>query len=140
MRLVLDTNVLIAAFRSRRGASAELLRLGEKGLFRILCSTALFLEYEAVLSRAEVRRHTGHTLADVAKILDGLAALAIGVDVEFRMRPTLRDPNDEMVLEAALNGGAEAIVTHNERDFAPAKAWKLQVLRPAVVVRRLKDG
>ncbi len=102
-----------------------------------LCSTTLFLEYEAVLSRAETRAITGHGLGDVKAILNALAALCEPVDISFTVRPMLHDADDEMVLEAALNGFADAIVTHNVRDFKPALALEIEVVKPGVIVRRL---
>lgn len=137
MRLVLDTNVIVAAFRSRNGASNMLLRFADKGMVTPLCSTALFLEYEAVLSREKIRQATGHSLEDVALVMSALAAIAEGVDISFRTRPMLSDVADEMVLEAALNGQAEAIVTHNVRDFRPALGLGMTVITPGEIVRRL---
>lgn len=72
-----------------------------------LCSTALFLEYEAVLSREETRKATGRSLKDVSAVMSALAAVSAGVAISFRTRPMLADPADEMVLEAALNGVAK---------------------------------
>lgn len=137
VRLVLDTNVIVAAFRSRRGASNVLLRLVDARRATPLCSTALFLEYEAVLSRAETRAITGHGLDDVAAIMRALAALCEPVDISFRIRPMLRDADDEMVLEAALNRRADAIVTHNVRDFAPIQGSGLEIATPGEIVGRL---
>ncbi|WP_157014668.1 putative toxin-antitoxin system toxin component, PIN family [Mesorhizobium xinjiangense] len=138
MRLVLDTNVIVAAFRSRNGASNLLLRFADQDLVTPLCSTALFLEHEAVLSRMETRAATGHTLKDVAQAMSAIAAIAEGVDISFRTRPMLSDASDEMVLEAALNGNADAIVTHNVKDFSPAGKLGVTVATPADIVRRLK--
>ena len=132
MRLVLDTNVIVAAFRSRNGASNLLLRLVDRGAVTPLCSTALFLEYEAVLSREETRKVTGH-----AAVMSALAAVSEGVDISFRTRPMLSDVADEMVLEAALNGQAEAVVTHNVKDFRPALALGVTIATPGEIVRRL---
>ncbi|MFT4103688.1 MAG: putative toxin-antitoxin system toxin component, PIN family [Burkholderiaceae bacterium] len=137
MRLVLDTNVIVAAFRSRNGASHLLLRWVDRGALTPLCSTALFLEYEAVLSRKETRRVTGHSLADVAALMRSLAAVSEGIDISFRTRPMLPDAADEMVLEAALNGQADAIVTHNVKDFRPALEWGVAIATPGEIVRRL---
>jgi len=137
MRLVLDTNVIVAAFRSRNGASNLLLRFVDRGLLVPLCSTVLFLEYEAVLSREETREATGHSLEDVAVVMSGLAAVSEGVDISFRTRPMLSDVADEMVLEAALNGQADAIVTHNVRDFRPALGLGMTIATQVEIVRRL---
>ena len=139
MRLVLDTNVVVAAFRSRRGASSVLLRHTEAGTIRVLCSTALLLEYEAVLGRAAIREATGHSLRDVERIVDALAAVAEPVEVRFRTRPLLHDPNDEIVIEAASNGRADAIVTHNVKDFAPAQTLGIDIATPAEILRRLRQ-
>ncbi len=137
MRLVLDTNVIIAAFRSRSGAGNLLLRFVDQGMVVPLCSTALFLEYEAVLSREEIRKVTGHRLEDVASVMSAFAAVSEGVDVSFRTRPVLSDAADEMVLEAALNGQADAIVTYNVKDFRPALKLGITVATPGDIVRRL---
>ncbi|PPE68706.1 PIN domain-containing protein [Caldimonas thermodepolymerans] len=114
-----------------------LLRFVDRGLVTPLCSTALFLEYEAVLSREETRKATGHSLEDVAALMSALAAVSEGVDISFRTRPILSDAADEMVLEAALNGQADAIVTHNVRDFRPASTLGVTVATPGEIVRSL---
>ena len=133
----MDTNVVVAAFRSRRGASNALLRLVDAERVTPLCSTALFLEYEAVLSRSETRATTGHSLDDVAAIMRALAARCEPVDISFRVRPMLRDADDEMVLEATLNGRADAIVTHNVRDFVSIRDLGPEIATPGDIVRRL---
>ena len=137
MRLVLDTNIIVSAFRSRLGASNALFRMVANQRIKPLCSTTLFLEYEAVLSRAETRAITGHGLDDVQAIMNALAALCEPVDISFTVRPMLSDADDEMVLEVALNGFADAIVTHNARDFKPALALGMKVVKPGIIVRRL---
>ena len=139
VRLVVDTNVVVAAFRSTSGASNALLRQAASGAIKLLCSTALFLEYEAVLGRPEVRVATGHSLEDVESTMNAIAAVAEPVDVYFRTRPILRDPNDEMVLEVASNGDADYIVTHNLKDFAPALELGIAVAAPKEILKRLRS-
>jgi putative PIN family toxin of toxin-antitoxin system len=137
---VLDTSVIIAGLRSRRGASNRLLELIAVERFRPLVSTALFLEYEDVLLRPENRLATGMSEADVEGFLTAFASAAEGVDVNFRWRPQLRDPKDELVLEAAVNGRADALVTHNVRDFqAAAGPFKLRVRLPRELLKELES-
>ncbi len=135
---MVDTNIVVAAFRSASGASNELLRQAAAGKVTLLCSTALFLEYEAVLNRGEVREATGHAPEDVEAVMNAFAAIAEPIDVHFKTRPVLRDANDEMVLEAASNGDADFIVTHNLRDFALARTLGVAVATPREVLRRLR--
>ena len=131
MHIVLDTSVVVAGFRSRTGASNKILRLVARGEFRPLVTTALFLEYEDVLLRPEQRLVTGMSEADVQGALAALASACDPVNVHFRWRPQLTDPSDEMVLETAVNGGAQMLVTHNIRDFAwVATQFELKVVTP----------
>lgn len=120
------------------GASNRLLRLIARRRVRPLVTTAVFLEYEAVLLRAEQRLATGMTEADTESFLRALAAAAEPVEISFRWRPQLRDPADELMLEAAVNGGAEAIVTHNVKDFEPASSkFGIRILAPAQLLKEL---
>jgi putative PIN family toxin of toxin-antitoxin system len=139
MRVVLDTSIVVAALRSRRGASHRLLELVAHGKVRLLVSTALFLEYEDVLMRPETRLATKMDAANVQGFLVAFASAADGVEVNFRWRPQLTDPNDELVLEAAVNGAADALVTHNVRDFREAAPrFGLRVLLPREVLKELE--
>lgn len=139
MRLVLDTDVIVAALRSPGGASAALLRAIRRGRATMLLSTALLLEHEAVCRREEHRLAAGLSIGDVETFLDGLAALAEPVAVHFLWRPQLRDAGDEMVLEAAVNGQAKAIVAFNHRDYGNAPArFGILLLSPAQAFRRIE--
>ena len=105
----------------------------------MLASVPLFIEYEAVLTRPEHREAANLSQAEVETIIDALAALVEPVETFFLWRPQLRDEKDEMVLEAAINGRAEALVTYNERDFAPAAArFGLRLARPPHILERLR--
>jgi putative PIN family toxin of toxin-antitoxin system len=139
MRLVLDTDVLAATMRSPRGGSAELLRRIRLGQAVMLLNVPLALEYEAKCMTAEHRLASGLSLAEIALFLDRLISLAEPVQTYYRWRPQLRDPGDEMVLEAAVNGRAGAIVTFNEKDLREARSrFGIEVLRPGEVLRRLE--
>lgn len=109
------------------------------GKVRPLVSTSLFLEYEDVLMRAETRLATKMQVEDVSGFLAAFASAAEGVDVSFRWRPQLKDPNDEFVLEAAVNAAADALVTFNVRDFREAALrFGLRVLLPGELLKELE--
>jgi putative PIN family toxin of toxin-antitoxin system len=131
LRLVLDTDVVVAALRSDRGASRQLLRSALDSNIELLVSVPLMIEYEAVLSRQEHLAVMGLTSRQVGEILDALAVVAIPVRLSFLWRPRLKDPADEMVLETAVNGGADRLVTFNIRHLAAALDFGIRVLRPA---------
>ncbi len=139
-RVVLDSSVVVSAFRSRHGGSNAVLGLVASRRIVPLATPALFLEYEDVLKRPEQRSVTGLSLADVDKILAALAAAVEPVDLSFTWRPQLSDPDDEMVLETAVNGRADALITHNLGDFAAvAPSFGLLVIPPADLLRRIRE-
>jgi len=138
MRVVIDTSVLVAGLRSRLGASNELLELVALGKCIPLVTTAMFLEYESVLRRPEQRAATGMRLEDINGFLAAFASAAEPVEIDFMWRPQLTDPADEMLLEAAVNGRAKYLVTHNVSDFLPAAtSFGISVITPGQFVKRL---
>jgi putative PIN family toxin of toxin-antitoxin system len=138
MRLILDTSVVASALRSRNGASNTVLRLGLDRRFTLLASTSLFLEYEDVLLRPEQRLAHGLSLSQVNEVLEELAGAIEPVEIHYQWRPQVTDPGDEMVLEAAINGRATALITHNVRQFAPAGArFQLSILTPQQVLKEI---
>jgi len=139
VRILLDTDVVVAAMRSPRGASAEFLRRIDKGKATMLLSVALALEYEAKCMLAEHRLAAGLTAIEAGSFIDGLIAMAEPVQTHFRWRPQLHDPGDELVLEAAVNGRASAIVTFNEKDLREARhSFGIAVIRPGEALRRIE--
>jgi len=138
MRVVLDTSVIIAALRSATGAANAVLRLVAAEELVPLVTTALFLEYEEVLKRPEQRLAHGLDMEQIDRFIAALASASEPVDLRFQWRPQLQDPGDEMVLEAAVNGRAEALVTHNPRDFAAAAKFGLRVLLPRDLLAEMK--
>jgi predicted nucleic acid-binding protein len=136
---VLDTDLVVAAMRSPHGGSAELLRRIRLGRATMLMSVALALEYEALCMLAEHRLASGLSAVEATIFLDQLLSMAEPVQLFFRWRPQLHDPGDELVLEAAVNGRASAIVTFNEKDLRQARtSFDIEVLRPGEVLRRLE--
>lgn len=139
LRIVLDTSVVVAGLRSRSGASNAVLRLVAGRRVRLLATPPLFLEYEEVLKRPEHRLSHGLAIPEIDHFLAELAALIEPVEVHFQWRPQESDPSDEMVLEAAANGRADALVTHNVAHFTGAGGiFKIAVLSPAELLRRIK--
>jgi putative PIN family toxin of toxin-antitoxin system len=138
-RVVLDTSVVVAALRTRNGAGNAVLRLVANRRLIPLASPPLFLEYEDVLKRAEQRIAHGLTLEMIDEFLGEFVALVEPVEVRFLWRPQVRDPIDEMVLEAAINGRADALVTYSIRDFAVAgERFAVPVLRPPDLLKMVK--
>lgn len=139
IRFVLDTDVIIAALRSPSGASAALLIEVLHHKASMLCSVPLFCEYEAKCTEPKHCQAANITEAEAKIFVSGLAALIEPVRIHFLWRPTLRDPNDEMVLETAVNGQADAIVSFNQRDFGTVPArFTIELLTPAVAIRRIR--
>ncbi len=112
MILALDTDVVVAALRSQHGASRRLIEHLRCGQVTAVASIGMFVEYEAVLTRADHLAATGLSIIETGIFLDGLAALVLPVKPHFLWRPQLRDPNDEMVLEAAVNGHSDIALQH----------------------------
>lgn len=140
MRLVLDTDVIVAAFRSPAGASSALLNDALDGKFAMLVSAPLALEYEAVVKRTEQLAAMGMTIEEADRRIRTLIALCAPIYKAYSWRPQLRDPNDEMVLEAAVNGGADMLVTFNQRDFGTAPAaFGIICLRPNEALERIRS-
>jgi predicted nucleic acid-binding protein len=106
----------------------------------LLVSVPLAVEYEATCSEAEHRIAAGLTEQEVEIFLDAVIAMAEPVKTHFLWRPQLRDPGDEMVLEAAVNGRADALVTFNVRDFGAAPSrFGIEVMTPREVIRRIQQ-
>ena len=120
MRLVLDTNVIVAALRSDRGASRKILEGVLERRVQLVASVPLMVEYEAVLTRPEHLAAARLTSGEANAVLDALAAVCEPVALGFLWRPRLKDPGDEMVLETAVNGQVRRLVSFNVGDFRPA--------------------
>ena len=138
MRITLDTSVLVAAARSRNGASHQLLSLLPSEDFEIALSVSLYTEWQSVLTRHE-HRPPGITIDATLGFLRYLVSLAHLQDVHFLWRPFLRDPDDDMVLECAVASGSQFIVTHNVNDFKRVEELKVRAIKPADFLNLLRS-
>lgn len=133
----MDTDVIVAAMRSPTGASAAIVRKVRQGKVVLLASASLAMEYEAVCVRPEHQLAAGLSEQEVRIFVDALIAMAEPVKIHYLWRPQLRDPSDEMVLEAAVNGRANLLITFNVRDYRTAPArFGIGVMMPREAVER----
>lgn len=135
IQVVLDTNVLVSALRSQQGASYKLLMLVGKANFEINLSVPLILEYEDASKR--LLEQIPLMESDIDNILDYLCQVANHREVFYLWRPFLKDPKDDMVLELAVSSGCEALITYNQQDFVGVEQFGVEVITPAVFLRRI---
>jgi putative PIN family toxin of toxin-antitoxin system len=134
-RIVVDTSVLVAGLRSRRGAAFRLLREVGKGRFEIALSVPLVLEYEDVLLRQAA--DMALSAADIDTLLDYFCRVAHLQRIFFLWRPLLPDPKDDLVLEVAVAAECQTVVTYNVRHFAGTERFGIQVLEPGPFLRSI---
>jgi putative PIN family toxin of toxin-antitoxin system len=134
-RIVIDTNVLVSALRSSRGASHRLLMLVGGTDFEITLSVPLVLEYEDVVKR--MPEATGLSDGDVDDIIDYLCDVAHRQEIHFLWRPVLRDSRDDHVLELATEAGCSVVVTHNIRDFSGSERFGVSAITPGEFLRSI---
>jgi putative PIN family toxin of toxin-antitoxin system len=139
LKLVVDTDVIVAAMRSPEGASSILLNAAGRQEVVLVGSATLAIEYQVVCCRAEHVIAAGLKANQAMEFVQTVISLMEPVTTYFLWRPQLNDPNDEMVLEAAVNGGADALVTFNKRHFGTApNRFGIETLTPAEVIKRIK--
>jgi putative PIN family toxin of toxin-antitoxin system len=127
-QVVIDTNVIVAGLRSRRGSAFQLLSLIGTKHFEIHLSVPLVLEYADVLTRE--LPNLGLNRDEVDDLIDFYCAVGRHHEIFYLWRPVLRDPKDEMVLELAVKAGCESIITYNTRDFAGVEQFGLKLIKP----------
>jgi len=128
INIVLDTNVLVSALRSRDGASYKLLTLIDNSDFKLNISVPLFLEYESVTLRDCLKLPLKKT--DILDILNYLAKVSNKREIFFLWRPYLKDPKDDLVLEVAVESKSKVIVTYNQKDFVGVNKFGIKVFTP----------
>jgi putative PIN family toxin of toxin-antitoxin system len=132
-QVVIDTNVIVAGLRSRRGSAFQLITLIGTGRFDIHLSVPLVLEYTDVLLRGLPKLSLSRE--EVDDLIDFFCAVGEQHEIFFLWRPFLRDPKDDMVLEIAVKAGCESIITYNTRDFAGVEQFGLNILEPSEFLR-----
>jgi putative PIN family toxin of toxin-antitoxin system len=134
IRAVIDTNVLVAALRSRRGASNKVVAAAAKARFLPVLSVPLYCEYLDVLGRSGMVPFSAKRTEQFCLSLVAISHLQ---DIYFLWRPLLSDPKDDMILELAVAADASYIVTFNLGDFRPAAAFGVQAASPAAFLSLL---
>jgi putative PIN family toxin of toxin-antitoxin system len=135
MRVVLDTCILFSALRSSSGASHRIVKSLLNSNFRPLVSTPVFFEYEEVLLRPKQFPHL--TAKEIEDFLDFIASACEHVRINFLWRPHLPDPDDDLVLELAVSGRADAIITFNQRYFVGSDQFGIRVISPRELIKEI---
>lgn len=136
-QIVVDTNVLVTAFRSRRGASYKLFTLLKDTRWEVNLSTPLVLEYEEVLKRPGLVTAFSNDSIDV--FLDGLCAISNQHDIFYLWRPLAPDPDDDFLLELAVRAQADFIVTYNTSDLLAATQFGIALVTPKEFLQRMGE-
>ena len=129
MRVVLDTSVLVAAARSRTGASFAIISSIPNPAFEIVLSVGLYTEWQDVLTRA-AHLPQGTSPAEAVQFLRYLASQSHLQAIHFLWRPFLPDADDDMVLELAFGASCDYIVTHNVKDFRGSEQLGVKAITP----------
>ena len=131
----------MAATRSDARASRQLVLAALEKRFELLLSVPLVLEYEAVLKRQAQRAVSRGTVQETDKLLDAFISVSRPVHRSFFWRPLLRDAADDMVLEVAMSGPADMLVTFNQRDLKPGtSALGIDVMASREALKRIREG
>jgi putative PIN family toxin of toxin-antitoxin system len=128
MKIVIDTNVIFTALKSRLGASYKLVSLIPDKIFSIAISVPLIIEYEDVLRRGKLP--AAITANDITDFIDFLCYIGNQQDIFFLWRPFLPDSSDDLVLEVAVASSCDAIITYNKRHYKNVEKFGLRVLDP----------
>jgi len=128
IKIVIDTNVLVAALRSMRGAANRLLMWLDNTQVEVAVSTPLLFEYEDVLKRPEMRDFISHQEVDNA--IEDIASISKQHEIFFLWRLLVTDPDDAFILELAVSAGAKYIITYNPKDFASASDFGIKLITP----------
>ncbi len=127
-QIILDTNVLLAGLRSRRGASYKLLTMLNDRRWKLNISTTLIFEYEEILKRE--KEQLGLSLQDIENVINSICAIANKRNIFYLWRPLANDPDDDFLLDLAIESQADFIITYNKKDLQAAEQFGIRVLSP----------
>lgn len=133
----MDTNVLLAGLRSQRGASYKLLMMLNNKRWRLNVSTTLVFEYEQVLKRESVQLDL--SIEDIDNLIDGICAIANLRNIFYLWRPVANDPNDDFLIDLAVESQSDFIITYNQRDLQPAERFGIRVLSPKQFLQEIGE-
>ncbi|MGH9946352.1 MAG: putative toxin-antitoxin system toxin component, PIN family [Pyrinomonadaceae bacterium] len=137
LQIVVDTNVLIAAFRSKRGAANRLINALDDSRWQINLSTPLLLEYEDVMKRPEMASILSRSEVDI--FLDGLCSISQYCEIFFLWRLLSKDPKDAMIIELAVRANADFLITYNPKDFVALVDFGVKLISPREFLRFVGD-
>jgi len=136
-KVVIDTNVILSALLSKKGASYKLLMLTGSDKFQIVLSVPLVLEYEEVVVRNVEK--TELSIDEIGDIIDYLCSISEHKEIYYLWRPFLKDPDDDMLLELAVSAGCNIIVTYNKNDFKGVDKFGIQVMTAKEFIEEIGD-
>ena len=137
IKIVVDTSVFISALIGSKGSSREIIRRCLKGEYQPLMGNALFLEYESVMQREEIISQCSLTNTEIYTLLASFINVSQWISIYYLWRPNLKDEADNHLIELAVAGNAQIIVTKNVKDFQNAELVfpNLSILRPEEIIR-----
>ncbi|MBW4477438.1 MAG: putative toxin-antitoxin system toxin component, PIN family [Tolypothrix brevis GSE-NOS-MK-07-07A] len=136
-QIVLDTNVLFAGLRSQRGASYKLLTILNDIRWQLNISTALLFEYEEILKRQQAQ--LGLSLEDIDNVIEAICSIANKRSIFYLWRPILNDPDDDFLLDLAVESQADYIITYNQKDLQPANKFGIKVVTPKQFLQEMGE-
>lgn len=136
-KIVIDTNVMVAALKSERGASYKLLSIIDEEKFQISISVSLIFEYEDVLKRGDL--NLSLEKEDIDDILDYICKIGDKREIFYLWRPYLKDPKDDLLLELAVESESDFIITYNKKDFESIDKFGLQALTPKEFLEKIGE-
>ena len=136
-QIILDTNVLVTALRSKRGASYKLLTMLNDARWKVNISTTLVLEYEALLKRPDMVSDFSHAAIDT--LIDGICSIANRHDIFYLWRPLAHDPDDDFLIELAVRAQADFIITYNKKDLLAAEQFGIALVTPKEFLEQIGE-